>query len=286
MLETFLRIDSTGVQLDINVEAHTNSVLKKFVNNEFWARFIPGLRISKLDKHQQAELNICINDSTPWHLDMDGKSVGFSPKDILHGICLSGYLLEAKRQERGFYTVHGNVIAKKDKTIALIGQISGIGKTTLSAFAAGKGWQWLSDDVFVIDEHGNFVGSTRGTLDDKKTKKSSAGLTPDNSGTRRSISMFVIPIVTPVSNNSAPIVHTYKQDKAFWHLYEEMTRNIRMTQTDMSGPSVPFPSLDSVDISVRRRQAAKNISSRTPMKFVMSGAQAILNNIESSLDLN
>jgi hypothetical protein len=89
----------------------------------------------------------------------------------------------------------------------------------------------------------------------------------------RSISGFVIPVVT---NGGNLVSHRYDDAKAFWHLQDEISRDIRMAPFALDGPETPLPSFDTEVIAFKRRRAAANLSKTIPFQSVMGEADAIL----------
>lgn len=268
-----LAASSLGAELHIAAEGRADH-LASFVGHDFWPRFVPDVELGIGEPGKNSDLHIAIGSEATWQFDPAGRDLVLPPSNILHAICTAGYMLEAKRQALGLYTVHGNVIANDANTVALIGPISGIGKTTLSSYATSKGWQWISDEKFVLSEQGEYMGSVAGTLQDDKTKQSAGGNEPDVAEPYgRRLDAFVIPIVT---DGDALVSHVYDHAKAFWHLHEDMSRDIRVVPFDLNGPEVPLPSFDTEDIATRRRKAAATLSGMVPYISVMGNGDTIL----------
>lgn len=275
-MRTSLIATSLGAELRINADGPVDD-LYAFANHDFWPRFVPGAVVEVTEGSHNSDLSVSIDAATDWQFTPEDRSLTFSPNNTKNAICTAGYMLDAKRQALGLYTVHGNIITSSDNTVALVGPISGIGKTGLSSLATHKEWQWVSDEKFVMDDQGEYVGSVVGILQDAKSEQSAAGNEPGTTRPfSRKIGAFVIPIVT---DSDALTVHTYERDKAFWHLYEEMSRDVRMTPMTLDGPEVPLPSFDSSELATRRRKVAVELSTRIPFVSVMGRGDAILNYI-------
>jgi hypothetical protein len=281
MRQVSLTASSLGAELRINAEGAEGD-LQSFVGNDFWPRFVPGAELEEVDGLTPSpDLGINIDPGAVWRFDPADRSLACPPVNILHAICVAGYMLDAKRQESGLYTLHGNVIANSSDTIALIGPISGIGKTGLSSRAADRGWQWVSDEKFVMSELGEYVGSVKGILRDAKSEQAAGDKEPNaNEPYSRKISAFVIPIAT---DSETLVSHRYDHGKAFWHLNEEISRDVRLAPLALDGPEAPLPSFDYEDLAIRRRRAAANLSSVIPFLSIMGSEDSILDSLSEPI---
>jgi energy-coupling factor transporter ATP-binding protein EcfA2 len=88
-----------------------------------------------------ADIKVCILEDARG-LDSGELTLGFT--SVLTGVCLN---------LQGQVAIHANAVALKGKAIGFIGY-SGAGKSTLSAFCAGCGAGFVTDDVLVVDEQG------------------------------------------------------------------------------------------------------------------------------------
>lgn len=197
---------------------------------------------------------------------------------ISSGVRLISHLLERERQGHGIYTVHGNVISLGEKAVALIGGISGIGKTALSAQSTTQGWRWIADEKFLIDESCSYRFGRSIILNDQKTHDA-AGLVRPTASTPREIHASVIPILT----DSALEVHNYSSEKALYHYYEELSRDITGARALFMGYDFPLPSVDTQQLAARRHRAAEHLSESRPMYFMLGTAAAILEAIEQRI---
>ncbi len=195
---------------------------------------------------------------------------------VSSGIRFVSHLLERERQERGIYTIHGNVITLGERAIALIGGVSGIGKTTLSAQSTLHGWKWIADEKFLIDEACSYRFGRSVILDDKKTHEAAGSVRPTPPTSQLEICASVIPIVT----DSKLQTHKYSPEKALYHYYEELTRDITGARALFMGYDSPLPSVDMPELSARRRRTAERLSESRPMYFMLGTAAAILEEIE------
>lgn len=272
-MKTSLKTSSLGAELHINAIGHEHD-LQSFIDHEFWPRFVPDIKLEVDSQESKPDLNLVIESKKGWLFNPITHSLVCPPDNIVHAICTASYMLDAKRQEAQLYTLHGNIIANDTSTIALVGPISGIGKTGLSSHAIEKGWKWLADEKFVMNNQGVYLNSIKGVLQDEKTKQSASDNKPVAASLgRRRIDAFVVPIVTDTPTTT---VHTYSQEKAFWHFNEEMSRDVRMTPFALDGPEVPLPSFDSENLATKRRRVAAELSELLPYLFIMGDSDSIL----------
>jgi len=62
-------------------------------------------------------------------------------------------LLQLAMAERGRYTVHAGCVAREGRALLLLGE-SGAGKTTLSLALARRGWDFMGDDIVMVEDRG------------------------------------------------------------------------------------------------------------------------------------
>lgn len=280
MEKASLTANSFGAALRINMQGATKD-LDAFTDDSFWPRFVPGVELEAGEPEHNPDLDIRFDSEAAWRLDPATHELICPPGNIIHAVCAAGYMLDAKRQDSGLYTLHGNVIANPTGAVALLGPISGLGKTGLSSLAADRDWQWVSDEKFVMNHQGEYVGSVAGILQDEKTRQSAGDNEPGVSRTlNRQIGAFVIPIVT---DGETLVSHPYDHEKAFWHLHEEMSRDVRMAPLALDGPDVPLPSFDSDNIAIKRRKAAAALSGKIPFISVMGSGEAILDYLSETI---
>lgn len=272
-----LLVCSLGSELNVIVDRLGN-LIEPLIGSHFWYEFIPGVQVSQ---------NVPTVASVPSVEIMLGKQFSYnvqkgtititSERDIYAAIVAVGYILERQRQEMNMFTIHGNVIQHGDTSYAILGGVSGLGKTTLSAYASLHSWGWLSDEKFVIDSNGMAIGATKDILTDSKTGLAAGIARPIGIKQPHSLSGFIYAIVT--SETVATAYH-YTLDKASWHIYEEMSRDIRIANSISPGIT-PLPSFDSTIASENRWNTAQELAGAVPCYFIRGDENSILSAIDS-----
>ena len=270
-MKQFYRVTSAGAELPFSLDG-SEPFVDHVANHSFWHDYVIG----QVEPSVNTEEYVQIAESPALSYSLDPHRIHCDTDHAHQGIKFANHYLEQRRQAGGAYTIHGNVISSPhaEYTAALIGGVSGIGKSTLSALALEQGWEWVSDEKFLLDERGNFVQGLATTLQDEKTQLAIGACTPTYQPAQRPIDAFVFPIVSA----QALEVHHYDQGKAYWHLYEEMSRNITASRGTLHG-YMPLMSADQPNIAWRRARTAELLSNRLPMYFMMGQSQAILEQI-------
>lgn len=84
----------------------------------------------------------------------DGKVITVQPKGEIElkvlQAWLIGQLMPTLLRQRGYVVLHGSAVAKEGTAIAFLGE-SGWGKSTLAEFFVQHGYDFLTDDMLVID---------------------------------------------------------------------------------------------------------------------------------------
>jgi len=267
-MKQFYRVTSAGGELPFSIEG-SGPFVNHVAHHPFWEQYVIGSVSCGVNNDEYVQ----IAESPTQVYSLDPHRIECDTEHAYQGIKFANHYLEQQRQAGGVYTIHGNVITNPESshTTALIGGVSGIGKSTLSAFAKQNGWQWVSDEKFLLDERGNFVQGLATTLQDEKTQRAIGAMTPSHHTEPRPIDTLVFPVVC----NQLLEQFRYDHGKAYWHLYEEMSRNITASRGTLSG-YMPLMSADQPNIAWRRMHAAEALSHRIPMYFMMGRAEDIL----------
>lgn len=246
----------------------------------FLLEYIPNARVIK--SKAQAELNVHIGNTFDWQ----DKHITITKvdSDIRSFIVIVGALLEHKRQLCRLYQVHGSAVAIKGNAVAIIGGMSGIGKTSLALFMHTMPHViFIGDEKFVLDgQNKTLVGGCPISKDNYKSKNiQSVSVAPYNGAVH--LNLVVFPIIT-----DEPSITYYKIDslKLFWHLYEEASRDIRNLNMLYDNFTKTANSFDSDNIMKQRLIDIQNISTSTPAYFIRGNvsevAKFIYNLITSS----
>lgn len=249
-------------------------IIEALIDASSWQMLIPDVTVTYAHTIPPRTDIILVGSSDPLFLyEPSRQQITTDLGHIFSAIATISYIFEGVRQERAQYTIHGNLVSDGGKkTIALIGGISGIGKSTLSAYLQQYGWRWLSDDKFIVDAQARCVGVMSQPLGDKKTRKAIGTQGLDKSHGDLSLSYLVIPLVTNEENLT---VHYYDREKALWHIYEELSRDIRISNglLDSFGP---LPSFDTPQAAVSRLDIARSYSANIPMVYLRGSCEKIL----------
>ena len=238
-------------------------------NHYFLSEYIPNVHV--IGSKAQAELNVYIGDTFDWqdkHI-----TITTADSDIRSFIVIVGALLEQKRQHCRLYQVHGSAVAIKDNAVAIIGGMSGIGKTTLALFMQTMPYaMFIGDEKFVLDgQNKTLVGGCPISKDNNKSKNlQSVNLSPHNGAVH--LCLIVFPVITDELS-----VTYYKFDslKLFWHLYEEASRDIRNLNMLYDNFTKTVNSFDSDDVMKQRLADIQNISTSTPAYFIRGNAAEV-----------
>ncbi len=269
----FISSFSSTIQLIVDGSATFKQAL---LNEPFWHEFIPGFQCIKVDEPKQT-----------WHVIEDSafdfqeadRTIRSSIENVRSVVLIVEATFEYLRQECNFYTLHGSIIAHGDMAVALIGTVSGIGKTRLAAHASKHGWSWLVDEKFTL-KHNQVIGGTRGLLNDRKTRTSAQGTTP-TSWTR---SYPLAAICQPIITTEASITRfDMTEQKAHWTLYDEMTRDIRQVNGIIHASAPPLQSRDTDAIAQARMKAVASLVHTVPVLYLRGPEQLLLAEITSTL---
>lgn len=247
------------------------------LNHGFWRQYTIGSVERCAEVHRGSEMII----QSPT-LEIGDGFIHCDNDHIFSGIKYISLHAEAARQEVGQYTIHGSVIALGGLAVAMVGGVSGIGKTTIASTAQRqKRWEWLSDEKFEIDQGGRYLCGLGEVLNDPKSQTAASGESPvDSSKTLAPlpISSFIIPIVTGEHEATA---YEYDQEKALYHFYGELTKTISAGNALLYGYDHPLQSTDNRRISAKRYEVAKYLAKHLRMVYLRGSPEKILDICEA-----
>lgn len=242
----------------------------------FWHEFIPDFSYSRIT-HPIETWHITEAETLSY--DIQNQTIRSTLDTIKRIIVIIEASFEVMRQKQAHYTIHGSVIVRNKKAIALIGNLSGIGKTTLAVHAAQCGWTWIADEKFTL-LNGVVVGTTRGILNDEKTRLSAQSIIPQATTDRYPLALICQPLITHEEYASR---FDLTADKALWVLYDEMTRDIRQVNGIIS-PKLPvLQSFDTISIAEVRLKVAEELTQTVPISFIRGHQVHILRELEAIL---
>ena len=267
-------ISSFGCNIKLVVNG-SQLFYQALLTDRFWQEFVPGL---SFDNSSQSNDIWTINEAEELKYLEAQRTIEAALVDIKKIIVIIESAFEVLRQQEHKYTMHGAVIEKSGCAVALIGNVSGIGKTTLASFAADKGWSWLIDEKFTIYKS-KMIGGTKNILNDDKTR-ASAGTNSPKPGEPYRLRLICQPVVTGGVSVSR-FDMTY--EKSLWTLYGEVTRDIRQVDGVIKKDRLILQSLDTEELARSRLNNIENLAKDTPVVFVSGPKYLLLKEIESIL---
>ncbi len=228
----------------------------------FLREYIPGACITK--SAQPAEMTISRGASFDWR----GNNIKITDADVdlRSVIVIVGALLEQKRQAHRLYQVHGAAVAINNKAIAIIGGMSGIGKTTLAVTLQQlPNAEFIGDEKFVLDGQTQTIVAACPLSKDNLKNKTACDSTLNIRTKSAKLALVVFPIIT---NETELTCYKLDRLKLFWHLYEEASRDIRNLNFLYNNFTETQNSFDTRHIMKQRLADIQNISNHTPAYFI------------------
>ena len=269
-------VSSFDITVELTVTG-TAAFYEHLRTHQFWQEFIPAFSPTKTGR-VVTDWSITESDSCTY--DISTKHIQTNQAHIKQAIVILESILERYRQESRRYTFHGSAIALGSRAVWLIGNLSGIGKSTMGAYAAQHGWQWLADEKFTISQ-GRIVGSTNSILNDKKTRSAVLGHSPTfDLNAVYDLAMLCNPIIT---TEEQAVQHEWSHDKKLWIYNDEISRDIRQVNGILSGFSESLQSFDTPEITNQRNKAVAQLANNVPGAFIRGHQSAVLAAIEDIL---
>jgi|GEM_PF-2629239 len=245
-------------------------------DDAFWHEFVPGFTHRKVAGPQMTWL---INEDESLGYDLANRTIHANTKTTKKVVIIIEAAFEYLRQQHSLYTMHGSVIVHKDKAVALIGNLSGIGKTTLASYASSRGWRWASDEKFTLSG-ANIIGGTSGILDDEKTRASASGASPSSPNQPHPLALICQPLVTGETSVTKFVM---SPEKTLWTLYDEVTRDIRQVDGIIDTSLPALQSFDDDEITKNRMDAVHALTHRIPVVYLRGPEPLLLAEIEANL---
>lgn len=264
-------ISSGHLAITLHIEG-SDEFVRALVSHSFWREYIPSVQITP-SASQEADHDWTIKEANNPNYSLADGSIEIPQDLIVPAIVIIDTQFERLRQSCGLFTLHGSVIGDEAGAIGFIGGVSGLGKTSISAYAARHGFSWLCDEKFVIDEEGVVRAGVAAILNDEKTRLSSGDVRPVGLTSARPLQLLCIPLIT--SENEA-VVHVLDSRRAVWQLYDEMSRDIRQINGMLQGFTTPLPSFDTTAISRRRQKAVLKLADQIPVVYVRGSTEVVL----------
>jgi hypothetical protein len=273
MQQNSLLVSSFDITLELSIISDA-SFYKSLRTHPFWHEYIPNFSLGTsgavTDRWNITQGDECTFDLTKNHIQADSSH----HKQI---IVILESVFERYRQEKGLYTLHGSAIAKDNYAVGFIGNLSGIGKSSMGAYAAQHGWKWIADEKFTINNN-RIVGGTSGILNDNKTRKAASGFSPEfNSDTGYDLKLLCSPIAT---NEDTPVRHDWDKAKKLWIYNDETSRDIRQVNGVLHGFSESLQSFDSPQLAHKRNDIVTLLANSVDGSFIRGTKTAILDTIK------
>ncbi len=269
-------ISSCNITLELVVEGST-AFHAALLGEPFWYEFVPNFQLTT--KAPPIDTTWYINEATELNYTIKTRTIASHLTTIKRVVIIIEAVFERLRQEQSLYTMHGAAIVNEGQAISLIGNLSGIGKTTLAAYAARHGWLWIADEKFTISK-GRIIGSTSGILANDKTRASASGILPSSPTANYPLAAICQPIVTTETEVTR---HTLSSSQALWLFYDEMSRDIRQVDGIVDTLLPPLPSLDTCRITAQRLKAAEALIKTVPAVYLRGPKELLLPELAAML---
>lgn len=267
----FISSFNNTIELDVTGSVAFHKALK---NETFWYEFIPGFQ-NKKNAIPSLVMHVIEDDQLDY--TKASQTIRTSIQTIKRVIVLAEASFEYLRQQKSLYTLHGSVIVRDGKAVALIGNLSGMGKTTLAAYASKHDWTWGIDEKFTL-YNGDVIGGTIGILNDTKTSIAAGQTAPTPLTQKYRLTLVCQPIITTESKATR---FDLTPEKATWVFYDEMTRDIRQVDGIIDSSLPVLQSYDTETIARARHEATNSLVATVPVIYLRGTAEQLLDEIET-----
>ena len=244
--------------------------------HEFIHEYVPMAKLSGEMTSIDAILNV--HPGGRFSLELDYPQATICSDNDYEIIAFADYLLERARQERGTYCIHSAAAAKKGRGVVFFGSMPDLGKTCLAMEAAEAGFDFISDEKTLLSGK-DIVGGVQ-YINLRKPWQTGYG-----SGLIQASEIFTLTERAELSLFVYPTCHVerWSEEKAFWHLQEELSRKIRGISRYVNNMSLLAPSLDTEQLSAQRIAYAREISRTIPFFHIRGSPEDIIRTIEDLL---
>lgn len=284
----------------VNLKIIASDEIANYLNNfKFTSDYIPALEfISKNDRYDGLMEIRDENDFSFNYLDTKatlccnvGKNISYH--DI---VTLIDYVLEALRQKKEEYCIHGSAVSINGSGLYLMGPISGLGKTTIALdLCLSNNFSFIGDEKLIVNGNFQIVGGVKNINYNKEALKKSLPINLDNVEKTKlankiniecnpvKLRAILLPIIMPECGGLE--VEKWDQPKAAFHLYEEFSRKIRGISRRVNNFCIPIQSIDNDQISQLRSDFINRLSAEVPVYFLKGGKDKIKSEIIKTLDI-
>lgn len=258
------------------------------ISDSFWKEYIPDFSVKGIE--ESVEINITLGDIKYPQIKVNDNidillplNLNYSDKDL---ITLIDYGIEPFRNSKETYCFHGNYVSKDGMGIAIIGGVSGLGKTSLAINLSNKdGYKLLADEKFLLTKLGVYAGGVSVMRFNKETLKDFNDESYDGKSLFIPVSevktkVFIQPIITDQQIH----IEEWSNTKANFHLYEELTRKTRGVSRLISNFTLPVHSLDTDELANKRQKFCRELSTNLRFYTVRGNPDAIFKFIENNIN--
>jgi len=272
-----LLISSFTAHIELNIFS-SSEFYAQLMTHTFWYEYIPGCQIKTTGA---SSILWNVTEQTTNDYNLKKRTIATSAAYIKEIIIIIESELERLRQYNGIYSFHGTSLFTEDQSVGVgfIGNISGIGKTTIAATAAKKGWTWIADEKFSIHNDA-IVGGTKRILNDLKTNQAAGGIMPSATDKTPRLGLLCYAILT---TEQSIVKFDMSYEKKLWMYNDEISRDIRQVNGMLTGFKHSLPSFDNPELSLARKESVEKLASTVNGVFMRGNAETILSEIKQLL---
>lgn len=269
------------VNADLKIDVITNGIDEfSLKNDHFLCEYIPDLSIVEVSDNSLPDFVIKLNVLSENSIEVADNTVTIncskkcSTKDV---ITLIDYGLEYCRQCKGIYCLHGSAVTKSNQAIVFLGQVSGIGKTSIALELTLKHeFTFLGDEKILIKFINGqpFIKSTNRLKFNKSYLEDYLQINEakfverfgniSNEWTK--LGFLVQP---QICSKGTLLQDKWDHLKTEFHLYEEITRKIRGCSRRVNNFTEPVLSIDTYDLSKKRSDFCRKLSQKIPAYHIV-----------------
>lgn len=290
----FLKALSASTSVIVKLE---KDLYSEITSSDFVSKYTPDYSWTDSNEAEfkKADVSLEINEDSNFSFIFNqGRSIlsyskdnKISVKDI---ITVIDYCLEYARERNNIYCIHGSAVCLDGKGILLVGQASGLGKTTLSLnLCVGHQAKFVGDEKILINNKLELINGVKIVIYNKTSLFESVKVNLNNKrigqNTRpvqaQSALIKIKLVAQPLICSSAKEVEVEKwpELKANFHFYEDLSRKIRGVSRRVGNFSLPLPSIDNEILAIKRSELANQIASNIPFFSIKGAVDPVMNEI-------
>jgi len=284
-----IKSEEYQIQIDAPI-----SLVDQILNSDFYKTYIPN---SEVISHSD-NIDFCLNvvDSEEFSFEFKNQeailSGEFNLELTFRSIVVTAeYCLNYVRQLHNEYVINGSAVSKGKKGIILIGNISGLGKTTTTVNLCTKNnFKFIADDKVLVNNKFEVMGGARylhfnkqdlfKSLDTKFNNLDTDGLSQfiEIDKGKSTIKAFVIPIL--IQGIQETSVQAVSLEEKKYILYELFTRKIRGCTLRLYDFNYPLQSIDTHKLSLQRSKFVNELANKVDLYMIKGNLPGITNAIQ------